>query len=104
MKLKNLLSNKNVVTFLGAILIVIVLYVAYRYAVNKAIHPIRIPYAVVTIGPRTEITSDMIDYLEIQETALRGNVLTNVNNTKAANPILGMYTNVNVTIPAGSLF
>ena len=64
MKLKNLLSNKNVVTFLGAILIVIVLYVAYRYAVNKAIHPIRIPYAVVTIGPRTEITSDMIDYLE----------------------------------------
>lgn len=104
MKLKNLLSNKNVVTFLGAILIVVVLYVSYRWAVNRAIKPIKIPYATVTIGPRTEITSDMIDYLEIQESSLRGNVLTNVNNTKAANPILGMYTNINVTIPAGSLF
>lgn len=104
MKLKNLLSNKNVVTILGVILIVVVLYVFYNWRVNKAINPIKVPYAVVTIGPRTEITSDMIDYLEIQESSLKGNVLTNVNNGKAANPILGMYTNVNVTIPAGSLF
>ena len=104
MKLKNLLSNKNVVTILGAIMIVVVLYIFYNWRVNKAINPIKVPYAVVTIGPRTEIKSDMIDYLEIQESSLKGNVLTNVNNAKAANPILGMYTNVNVTIPAGSLF
>ena len=104
MKLKKLLSNKNVVTILGAIAIVVVLYLFYNWRVNQAINPIKVPYAVVTIGPRTEITSDMIDYLEIQESSIKGNVLTNVNNTKAANPILGMYTNVNVTIPAGSLF
>lgn len=104
MKIKNLLANKNVVTIIGAILIVIVLYAFYNYRVNQAIKPITVPYALVTIGPRTEITSDMIGYLEIQETAMKGNVLTNVNNQKAANPILGMYTNINVTIPAGSLF
>ena len=102
--MKKLLSNKNVVTFLGAILIVVVLYAFYKYQVNKAIKPVSVPYALVSIGPRTEITSDMIGYLEIQPSAMKGNVLTNVNNQKAANPILGMYTNVNVTIPAGSMF
>lgn len=104
MKLKSLLANKNVVTIIGAILIVIVLYAFYNWRVNQAIKPISVPYALVTIGPRTEITSDMIGYVDIQESAIKGNVLTNVNNQKAANPILGMYTDVNVTIPAGSLF
>ena len=58
MKLKNLLANKNVVTILGAILIVIVLYAFYMWKVNSAINPISVPYAKVTIGPRTKITND----------------------------------------------
>lgn len=99
MKLRNLLANKNVVTILGAILIVIVLYAFYNWRVNQAISPIRVPYAKVAIGPRTEITSEMIAYLDIQEAALKGNVLTNPNTQ-----IVGMYTNVNSTIPQGSMF
>ena len=99
MKLKNLLANKNVVTILGAILIVIVLYGFYNWRVNQAISPIRVPYAKVTIGPRTKITSDMIAYTEVQQSAMKGNVLTNVSTQ-----IVGMYTNINTTIPEGSFF
>ena len=99
MKLKNLLANKNVVTIIGAVLIVIVLYAFYMWRVNSAINPISVPYALETIGPRTKITSDMIGYLDIQPSSMKGNVLTNANTQ-----IVGMYTNVNSTIPAGSLF
>ncbi len=99
MKLKNLLANKNVVTILGAVLIVIVLYAFYKWRVNSAINPISVPYAKVTIGPRTKITNEMIGYLDIQQSSMKGQVLTNANTQ-----IVGMYTNVNSTIPEGSLF
>lgn len=99
MKLKNLLANKNIVTILGAVLIVIVLYAFYKWRVNSAINPISVPYAKVTIGPRTKITNDMIGYLDIQQSSMKGNVLTNANTQ-----IVGMYTNVNSTIPEGSMF
>ncbi len=99
MKIKNLLANKNVVTILGAVLIVIVLYAFYMWRVNSAINPISVPYAKVTIGPRTQITNDMIGYLDIQQSSIKGQVLTNANTQ-----IVGMYTDVNSTIPEGSLF
>lgn len=97
--MKKLLANKNVVTILGAVLIVIVLYAFYNYRVNRAIEPIKVPYARVTIGPRTEITNDMIAYVDIQQSALVGDVLTNPNTQ-----IVGKYTDINCTIPAGSMF
>lgn len=97
-KLKQILSNKNTVTFIAAILIVLVLYIFYNWRVSQATSPIRIPYANQTINPRTKITNEMISYLEMPSTAVKGNVVTNANN------IVGMYTNVNGVIPAGSLF
>ncbi len=104
MKLKNLLANKNVVTIFGALLIVIVLYAFYNWRVKQAIDPIRVPVASVTIGPRTEITLDMISYVDIQQSAIKNTVLTNVNNDNQPKKIVGRYTNVNCTIPAGSFF
>ena len=98
-KLKQILSNKNTVTFIGIILIVLVLYFFYNWRVNMATSPVRVPYAIQTIAPRTKITEDMIGYLEITQNAIKGNVLTNANTQ-----ILGMYTNVNCEIPSGSLF
>ena len=98
-KLKQILANRNTVTLIGAVLIVLVLYVFYNIRLNQATSPVRIPYALQTIGPRTEITSDMVGYLEITQTAMKGNVLTNANTQ-----IIGMYTNVNCVVPAGSLF
>ena len=99
MKLKSLLANKNVVTILGAVLIVVVLFAFYKWRVNQAINPISVPYAKVAIGPRTKITNDMIDYVDIQQTALKGNVLIN-----ASRDIVNMYTNINTTIPEGGFF
>ena len=68
-KLKQILSNKNTVTLIGIILGVLVLYVFYNIKLNQAISPVRIPYALQTIGPRTEITSDMIGYLDITQSS-----------------------------------
>ena len=99
MKLKKLLANKNVVTILGAILIVVVLFAFYKWRVNQAINPISVPYAKVAIGPRTQITSDMIDYVDIQESAIRGNVI--YAESQLTN---GMYSGVNSYIPNGSFF
>ena len=99
MKLKNLLANKNVVTILGAILIVIVLFAFYKWRLNQAINPISVPYAKQTIGPRTQITSDMIGYIDVQQSSLKGNVLIN-----ATRDIINMYTNINSTIPEGGFF
>ena len=99
MKLKNLLANKNVVTILGAVLIVVILYAFYKWRVNTAINPISVPYAKVTIGPRTKITNDMIGYLDIQQSSIKGSVFYS-----AERDIINKYTNVNTTIPEGSLF
>ena len=78
-KLKQILSNKNTVTLIGAILIVLVLYVFYNIKVNQATTPIRVPYAIQTIPGRTKVTKDMIGYLEITQSALKGDVYTHEN-------------------------
>ena len=96
-KLKQILSNKNTVTLIGIVLGVLVLYFFYNWRVNQATSPVRVPYALQAIDPRNEITNDMIGYLEIPQSSMKGNVLTNANTQ-----ILGMYTQTN--IPAGSLF
>ncbi len=98
-KLKQILSNKNTVTLIAAVLIVVVLYFFYNWRVSQATSPVRVPYAIQAIAPRTEITKEMIGYLEMPQSAMKGNVLTNENTQ-----ILGMYTNVNASIPVGSLF
>lgn len=100
-KLKQILSNKNTVTLFGAVLIVLVLYAFYNIRLNQAISPIRVPYAIQEIPPRTKITNDMIGYLEITQNALKGDVYTNVKTQIIEK---NMYTNANCTIPAGSLF
>ena len=40
-----------------------------------------------TINPRTKITSDMISYVDMPSAAIKGNVVTNVND------IINKYTN-----------
>ena len=97
--LKQLLANKNVVTVIGAVLIVLVLYGFYNWRLQQATSPIRVPYANQTISSRTKITEDMISYVEIPQTSLKGNILTNANTQ-----ILGYYTNVTTVIPSGSFF
>ena len=53
-KLKQILSNKNTVTLIAAVLIVVVLYFFYNWRVSQATSPVRVPYAIQAIAPRTE--------------------------------------------------
>ena len=103
-KLKKLLANKNVVTILGAILIVVVLYGFYEWRVSNATNPVKIPYALVEIPARTKITEDMIGYVEVPNSAVKGDIITNVKTGLLNGDGSDKYTKVNAIIPAGSYF
>lgn len=97
--LKRFIRNKNTVTILGVIAIIAILYFSYNAQIEKQVSPIRgIPVANQTIQPRTLITEEMIDYIDIAPIVLQNNVLT------SANAVVGKYTNHNTVIPKGSLF
>ena len=49
------LKNKNTVTIIGVIIILVLLYIGYSSQINKAVQPLRVPVATETIQPRTEI-------------------------------------------------
>ncbi|MBE6155082.1 MAG: hypothetical protein E7163_05915 [Firmicutes bacterium] len=96
--LKRFFTNKNVVTIILVIVILVVLYFGYSGSIKKQTNPISMPVAAEKINPKTKITEKMITYKNIassmiDENAIRNRVL-----------ILDKYTNVNVTIPQGSLF
>lgn len=95
---KRFLANKNTVTIIGVIVILILLFFGYSYQINNAVEPIHIPVATETIQPRTEITDDMVKEVDVPNIALSENVI----RSKAA--IVGKYSNINSVIPEGSMF
>ena len=97
-QLKKFLSNKNTVTIIGIILAVLVLYFGYTWRVNKAVEPIKVPYALTTIQPRTEITDDMVGYMNVARSAIKEGVIVD------SKQIIKKYSNINTMIPAGSMF
>ncbi len=96
--LKRFFGNKNTITILCVLAIVLILFFGYRYRINQATRPVTVPYAKEEIQPRTLITEEMIGWVEIPNVMMKGNVVTNINE------IVGMYANYNTVIPAGSLF
>lgn len=96
--IKRFLKNKNTVTILGLVAIVFVIYFGYNYAVKQAVTPQTVPYAKVTIQPRTEITEDMVGTIEVPPAFLKPTVIRNSSS------IVGSFSNVNTIIPEGSLF
>ena len=97
-KIIGFLKNKNTVTALASILIVIVLVLGYNIRVNQATTPVQIPYANTIIEPRTLIDETMIDYMSIPTAAIKGRIYRNRGE------IVGRYTKDNVLIPLGSFF
>lgn len=97
--LKKFLGNKNTVTIIGVILCMIILYIGYTVTINKKVALVRIPYANQTIQPKTEITSDMISYMEVA-----GAFVTNAKYLSSADEIVGKYSGYNTVIAAGSPF
>ena len=95
---KRFLKNKNMVTIIGVIIILILLYIGYSTQINRAVEPIQIPVATQTIQPRTEITDDMVSLIDMPNVSLSDNVI------RSRSQIVGMYSNVNSVIPEGSMF
>ena len=56
------------------------------------------PVAKVTIQPKTLITKDMIEYIEVPSVSVKKTTLTSSQN------IIGKYSNYNTMIPQGSMF
>ena len=92
------IRNKNTVTILGIILIVFLLFIGFNATINSTVNPIAVPVAKEKILPETQITQDKVQYRNISKVVLGDNVIRSLNG------IIGKYTNINVTIPAGSMF
>ena len=95
--LNKFLRNKNTVTILGIILIVFLLFIGFNVTINQTVNPVSIPVAKTTIPAQTKITGDMLQIKKISKVGLTENVIRN------ASLIVGKYTSINVTIPAGSM-
>ena len=98
--LKRMLKNKNTVTIIGILAVVLILFFGYRYQIKRQVDPINgIPVASVNIQPRTLITSDMVETISVAPIVLqKGEVYQN----SAA--VIGKYSNYNTMIPKGSMF
>ena len=99
MKIKKIVGNKNIVTALCFILIGIVLIIGYQWRINEATAPIKVPYALKTISPQTEITSDMVGTMSVASDAINKDLIY-VNKKN----IVGKYTNLESTVYEGSFF
>lgn len=98
MSLKKFFKNKNTITIIGIMAIILLLYLGYRYQINSAVSPVSVPVAATTINPKEEITSDMITYVEVSPIVINKNVI------RDRSQIVGKYANVNTVIPEGSMF
>lgn len=95
---KKFFSNKNTVTIIGIILCVIVLFIGYNTRINQKVSLTRVPYASQDIAPKTKITSDMIDYMNVPAAFLVGSYYS------SSEDVVGKYSQYNTKIIEGSLF
>lgn len=96
--LKKFFTNKNTVTVIGVIVAIVILYVGYNMRINQAITPVTVPYATEEINARTQITEDMVGTMEIPQSMVNDDIITNSAD------VIDMYSNFDSIIPAGSLF
>lgn len=91
-------KNKNLITILGIILILVLLYIGYSHQINTAVNPVSVPVAATNIQPKTHITQDMIKTVDMPSISISENVIRN------SNQVVGKYSNINSVIPEGSMF
>lgn len=96
--LKKFISNKNTVTILGVLLMVVVIYIGYNWRVNVATNPIEVPYAINTISAGTLITEEDVGTIEVPPAMLVGDAI------RDSQSVIGKYTMADTVIPEGSLF
>ena len=98
MGLKRFITNKNVVTVIGVLLVLAILFWGYTSSIKKETNPVNVPVAAKKINPKTQITSEDITYAQVANRMVGQSVL------RSSALIVGKYTNLNVTIPQGSVF
>lgn len=96
--LKRFFTNKNVVTIILVIVVLVTLYIGYSGSIKKQTNPINLPVAAKQINPQTQITSEHVVYKQVPGSMVGDGVV------RVSSAIVGKYTNINVTIPQGSLF
>ena len=96
---QRIMRNKNFVTIAGIIIVLILLYWGYSTQINNAVQPISVPVATSTIQPRTEITSNMVEMVQMPKI-----VADKQNVIKSRDYVVGKYSNINTVIPAHSMF
>lgn len=97
-KINELLRNKNVITILGLLAILVILYVSYSIRINQRVKLVDVYYALETIQPMTEITDEMIGKTQVPESFILGSYY------RSYDEIIGKYSNYNSMIASGSLF
>ncbi len=95
---KKFVSNKNTITIIGVILCIVILYVGYNIRINQKVALSKVPYANQTIQPKTEITNDMISFMNVPASFIKGSYYS------ASDEIVGKYSKSDVMIAEGSLF
>jgi len=97
-KINDILRNKNVITILGLVAILVILYVSYSIRINQKVKLVTVYYALETIQPMTKVTEDMIGSAQVPESFILGDYYRNYSE------IEGKYSNYNTMIAEGSLF
>ena len=72
---KKFITNKNTVTVIGIIIILLLLYWGYDSTVKKSVNPVNVPVAKDRITSEHLITYDDIDYKKVSRVVLGDNVL-----------------------------
>ena len=97
--IRKILLNRNTVTIIAVIAGVIVLWLFYNMTLNNAINPVRVPIATREILAGELISSDDIDYVEVNRSFLNNaSIITN------SSQLVGYYVNFETSIPEGGMF
>ena len=97
-RLKRFFTNKNVVTVIGVLLVLVILFYGYSSSIKKQTNPISVPVAAKKINAQTQITNEDVTYIQVANSMVGEGVV------RASSLIIGKYTNLNVTVPKGSMF
>ena len=87
-----------VMTILGIIACLGILYWVYNARIQKKIAPVSVPYAVRDIGPGIQITSDMVSTKKVPGGIVSKNTIMNTKD------VIGKYVSNKAVIPNNCSF
>lgn len=89
---------KKYVGIIGVALLILMNCLVFKIVLDKKLDLVDVPIAKQLIKPRTQITKEMIEFIEVPR------VLLNEDCALEENEILDKYTEIEGMIPEGSLF